>query len=127
VLDWRNRTDITIVIAAATVAAIVSGTIVAGGAIITVDSVVEVPTVVSIVVFIGWPGAQETSCRRVFLGRLVIILLFQGGVVPFPRHIIVIVFIFQFAIEEELEVLAIGQGLVVLWPGPLVPLFYVPV
>jgi hypothetical protein len=123
VLDWRNRADITIIIAAAAVAAIVSGIIVAGGAIITVDSVVEVPTVV----FNGWPGAQETSCRRVFLGRLVIILLFQGGVVPFPGHIIVIIFIFQFTIEEELEVLAIGQGLVVLWPGPLVPLFYVPV
>jgi hypothetical protein len=34
--------------------------------------------------------------------------------VPFPGHIIVIIFIFQFTIEEELEVLAIGQGLVVL-------------
>jgi anthranilate/para-aminobenzoate synthase component II len=35
---------------------------------------------------------------------------------------IVIVFIFQFPIEEELEVLAIGQGLIVLSPGPEVPL-----
>jgi hypothetical protein len=34
--------------------------------------------------------------------------------VPFPGHNVVIVFIFQFPIEEELEVLAIGQGLVVL-------------
>jgi hypothetical protein len=33
---------------------------------------------------------------------------------PFPGHIIIVVFIFQFPIEEELEVLAIGQGLVVL-------------
>jgi hypothetical protein len=32
--------------------------------------------------------------------------------VPFPGH--VIVFIFQFPIEEELEVLAVGQGLIVL-------------
>jgi hypothetical protein len=34
--------------------------------------------------------------------------------VPFLGHIIVIVFIFQFPIEEELEVLAVGQGLIVL-------------
>jgi hypothetical protein len=34
--------------------------------------------------------------------------------VPFPGHIIVIVFIFQFLIKEELEVLTIGQGLIVL-------------
>jgi hypothetical protein len=34
--------------------------------------------------------------------------------VPFPGHVIVIVFIFQFPIEEELEVLAVGQGLIVL-------------
>jgi hypothetical protein len=33
---------------------------------------------------------------------------------PFPGHIIVIVFIFQFPIEEELEVLTVDQGLVVL-------------
>jgi hypothetical protein len=57
---------------------------------------------------------QETPCRRVLLGRLVIILLFRGGVVPFLGHIIVIIFIFQFPIEEELEVLTVGQGLVVL-------------
>jgi hypothetical protein len=105
VLDWRNRADIIIVITDATV---VSDTIVA------VDSVVGVPTIISIITFIGRPDVQETSCRRVFLDRLVVLLLFQGGVVPFPGHIIVIVFIFQFPIEEELEVLAIGQGLIVL-------------
>jgi hypothetical protein len=34
--------------------------------------------------------------------------------VAFPGHIIVVVFIFQFPVEEELEVLTIGQGLVIL-------------
>jgi hypothetical protein len=34
--------------------------------------------------------------------------------VPFPRHIIIVFFIFQFPVEEELEVLIVGQGLVVL-------------
>jgi hypothetical protein len=34
--------------------------------------------------------------------------------VPFPGHIVAIIFIFQFPVEEELEVLAIGQGLIVL-------------
>jgi hypothetical protein len=34
--------------------------------------------------------------------------------VPFPGHIIVVIFIFQFPVGEELEVLAIGQGLIVL-------------
>jgi hypothetical protein len=34
--------------------------------------------------------------------------------VPFPEHIAVVVFIFQFPIEEELEVLAIGQRLIIL-------------
>jgi hypothetical protein len=57
-----NHVDITIVIAAA----IVSGTIIAGEAIIAVDSVV----------FIRRPSAQEASYRRVFLGRLIIILVF---------------------------------------------------
>jgi hypothetical protein len=114
VLDWRDRTDITIVITAITVAAVVSGTIVAGGAIVAIDSVVRVPAIVSIVVFIGWLGAQETSCRQVFLSWLVVILLSWGGVVPFPRHIIIFFFIFQFPVEEELEVLIVGQGLVVL-------------
>jgi hypothetical protein len=114
VLDWRNRADITIVITAVAVAAVVFGTIVAGGAIVTVDSVVRVPAVVSIVVFIERPGTQETSYRRVFLGRLVVVHLFRGGVMPFPGHIVVIAFIFQFPIEEELEVLAVGQGLIVI-------------
>jgi hypothetical protein len=96
VLDWKNRADITIIITVATVTAVVSGTIVAGGAIVPVNSIVGVPAIVSIIVFIGRPSAQETSCRRVFLGRLIIVLLFRGGVVPFLGHIIVvIVFVFS--------------------------------
>jgi hypothetical protein len=47
--------------------------------------------------------------------------------VPFPGHIIVIVFIFQFPVKEELEVLGIDQGLIVLLPDPEVPLLCVPV
>jgi hypothetical protein len=92
-LDWRNRADITIIIATATVAAVISSTIIAGGAIVAIDSIVRVPAIVSIVVFIRRPGTQETSYRWVFLGRLVVVLLFRGGVVPFLGHII-IVFIF---------------------------------
>jgi hypothetical protein len=107
-LDWRNCTDITIIITAAAVATVVSGTIVASGAIITVDSVVGVPAIVYIVVFIGRPGTQETFCHWAFLDRLVVVLLFQGGVVPFPGHIVIVVFIFQFPVEEELEVLTVG-------------------
>jgi hypothetical protein len=126
-LDWRDSVDITIVITAIAVVAVVSGTIIAGGAIVAVDSIIGVPAVVSIIIFIGRLGAQETSCRWVFLGRLIIVLVFWGGVVPFLGHIIVVVFIFQFPIEEELEVLVVGQGLVVLWPGPEVPLLCVPV
>jgi hypothetical protein len=34
--------------------------------------------------------------------------------VPFLGHVVIVIFIFQFPIEEELEVLAVGQGLVVL-------------
>jgi hypothetical protein len=68
--------------------------------------------VVSVVIFIRRPGAQETPYRWVLLGLLIIILLFRGGVVPFPGH--VIIFIFKFPIEEELEVLTIDQGLIVL-------------
>jgi hypothetical protein len=123
VLNWRNRADITIVITAAAIVVVVSCTIIAGGAIIAVDSIIGVPAVV----FIGRPGAQETSCHWVFLGWLVIILLFWGGVVPFPWHIIVVVFIFQFPIEEELEVLTIDQGLIIFWPGLEVPLLCIPV
>jgi hypothetical protein len=126
-LDWRNRADVTIVIAAAAVAAIISGTIITGGAIIAVGSVIRVPVVISVVIFVRWPGTHETPCRRVLLGWLIVILIFWGGVVPFPGHIIIILFIFQFLIEEELEVLDIGQGLVVLWPGPEVPHLFVPV
>jgi hypothetical protein len=46
---------------------------------------------------------------------------------PFLGHIVIVVFIFQFPVKEELEVLAIGQGLVVLLPDPEVPLLCVPV
>jgi hypothetical protein len=94
VLDWRNRADITIIIIAAAVTAVISSTIIAGGAIITVNSVFGVLTIVSIIVFIGRPSAQETSCRRVFLDRLIVVLLFRGGVVIFLGHIVIVVFIF---------------------------------
>jgi hypothetical protein len=99
-LDWRNRADVAIIIAiAAVIAAIVSDIVVTGGAIIVIGSiigvhVVGVPAVISIVIFVRRPGAQKTPCRRVLLGRLVVILLFRGGVVPFPGHIIVVIFIF---------------------------------
>jgi hypothetical protein len=114
VLDWRNRADVTIIIAAAAITAIVSSTVITSGAIVTVASVIRVPAVISVVVFVRRPGTQETPYRRVLLGRLVVILLFRGGLMPFPGHVIVVIFIFQFPIEEELEVLTVGQGLVVL-------------
>jgi hypothetical protein len=57
VLDWRNHANVAIVIAATAVAAIVSGTVITGGAIVAVGSVVRAPAVVSIVVFIRRPGA----------------------------------------------------------------------
>jgi hypothetical protein len=126
-LDWRNCADVAIIIAAAAVAAIDSGTVITSGAIITVGSVVIVPTVVSVVVFVRWPGAQETPYHRVLIGRLIVILLFRGGVVPFLGHIVIVIFIFQFSIEVELKVLAIGQGLVVLRHGLEVPLLCIPV
>jgi hypothetical protein len=128
-LDWRNRIDVAIIITAATVAAIISGAVITGGAIIAIGSIIGVPTVVSVIVFVRWPGAQETPCHRVLLGRLIVILLFRGGVVPFPGHIVIVIFIFifQFPVEEELEVLVIGQRLIVLWLGPEVPLLCVPV
>jgi hypothetical protein len=34
--------------------------------------------------------------------------------VPFPGHVIVVIFIFQLPVEEELEVLTVSQGLIVL-------------
>jgi hypothetical protein len=108
VLDWRNRTDVAIVIADAAGAAIVSGIIITTGAIVAIGSIVGVPAIISIVVFIRLPGMQETPYHRVLLGWLIIILLFRGGVVPFPGNIIVVIFIFQFPIEEELEVLAVS-------------------
>jgi hypothetical protein len=92
-LDWRNRADVAIIITAATVAAIIFGTVITGGAIITIGSVIGVPAIVSVVIFIRWPGTQETPCRWVLLGRLIIILLFRG-VVPFPGHVVVDIFIF---------------------------------
>jgi hypothetical protein len=118
VLGWRNHADVTIVIATAAATAIVSGTIITGGAIVAIGSIVGVPAIVSIIVFVRWPGVQETTYCRVLLGRLIIIFLFRGGVVPFPGHVIVIIFIFQFPVKEELEVLTMGQGLIILWPGP---------
>jgi hypothetical protein len=54
------------------------------------------------------------------------VLLFWGGVVPFLGHIVVVVFIFQFPAMEELEVLTIGQGLIIFWLDPEVPLLCVP-
>jgi hypothetical protein len=33
---------------------------------------------------------------------------------PFPGHIVIVIFIFQLPIKEELEVLAVGQGLIIL-------------
>jgi hypothetical protein len=122
-LDWRNRVDVAIIIATVAVAAIISDTVITGGAIVAVGSVIGVPAVV----FVRRAGAQETPYRWVLLGQLVVILLFWGGVVPFPGHVIVVMFIFQVPIEEELEVLAVGQGLIVLWPGTEVPVLGVPV
>jgi hypothetical protein len=49
-LDWRNRADVAIIITAVAVAAIISDTVITGGAIIAVSSVVGVPVVVSIVI-----------------------------------------------------------------------------
>jgi hypothetical protein len=63
-LDWRNRTDVTIIIVATAIAGVVSGTFITRGAI------------VAVVVFVRRPGVQETPCCRVLLGRLVIVLLF---------------------------------------------------
>jgi hypothetical protein len=90
-LDWRNRADVAIVITAAAVTAIVSGTVITGGVIVAIGSVVGVPTIISVIVFVRRPGAQETPYHRVLLGRLLVILLFRGGVVPFLGHIIIII------------------------------------
>jgi hypothetical protein len=107
-LDWGNCADITIVITTTAVTAVVSGTIVAGEAIIAINSVIGVPAAVFIVVFSGLPDTEEASYHRFFLSQLITVLLFRGGVVPFPGHIVVIIFNFQFPIKEELEVLAVG-------------------
>jgi hypothetical protein len=40
---------------------------------------------------------------------------------PIPGLIIIIILVFQFPVEKELEILAIDQGLIVLWPSPEVP------
>jgi hypothetical protein len=73
-LDRRTCTDIAI--AAATVTTIISSTIIIGGAIITIGSVVRVPAVISIIVFVGRPSVQETPCHWILLSQLVIFLLF---------------------------------------------------
>jgi hypothetical protein len=99
-LDWRICADIAIII---TAAAIVSGIVITSGAIVVVGSVVGVP----IVVFVRRPGTQESPCRRVLLGQLAVVLLFRGGVMSFIGYIVVVIFIFQFPIEEELEVLVV--------------------
>jgi hypothetical protein len=123
-LDRRTWADIAVT--ATPVTAIIFSVVVTGGAIVTIGSVVGVPIVVSVVVFVRWPGTQETPYRRVLLNRLIIFLLFWGGVVPIPRLIVVVVLVFQFPIEKELEILAIGQGLIVLWPSPEVPFLCIP-
>jgi hypothetical protein len=112
-LDWRNCAGVAIIIAAAAVTAVFSGTVITSGAIIAIGSIVGVPTVISVVIFIRRPGVQKTPCRRVLLGRLIIILLFRG-VMPFLGHVVIIIFIFQFPIEEDLEVLAVDQGLIII-------------
>jgi hypothetical protein len=53
------------------------------------------------------------------------LLLFRGGVIPIPR--LVVILVFQFPVEKELEILAIGEGLIVLLPSPEVPLLCIPV
>jgi hypothetical protein len=126
-LDWRNRANVAIIIATAAIVVVVFRSVISSGAIIAISSIIGVPAVISVIVFVRQPGAQETPYHRVLLGRLIIILLFQGGVMPFPGHVVIIIFIFQFSVEEELEVLAVGQGLIVLWLGPEVPLSCVPV
>jgi hypothetical protein len=123
VLDRRTCADIAI--AAAPVTAIISSTFITWGNIITIGSVIRVPIVISVVIFVRWPGVQETPYRQVLLSRLAIFLLTWGGVVPIPR-LVVVVLIFQFPIEKELQILAIGQGLIVLWPSPEVPLLCIP-
>jgi hypothetical protein len=72
VLDQRSCADVAIVIAAAPVTANISGTVITGGAVIAIGSVIGVPTII----FVRRPGVQETPCRRVLLGRLVVLLLF---------------------------------------------------
>jgi hypothetical protein len=57
VLDWRNRADVAIIIAAAAIIAIVFGTIIISWAIVVIGFVIRVPTVISIIVFVRGPGA----------------------------------------------------------------------
>jgi hypothetical protein len=56
VLDQRTCADITV--AAAPVAAIISSVVVTGRAIITIGSIVGVPTIVPVIIFIGRLGTQ---------------------------------------------------------------------
>jgi hypothetical protein len=106
-LDRRTCADIAVT--AAPIPAIISSAIVPRGAVITNGSIVGVPTVI----FIGRSGAQETLYRRVLLSQHIVFPL-SRGVVPIPTLIVDIVLIFQFPVEKELEILTIGQGLIVL-------------
>jgi hypothetical protein len=123
-LDQRTCANITVT--AAPVAAIISSTVVTGRVVITIGSVIGVPAVISVVIFIGRPGAQETPYRWVLLSWLVIVI-FRGRVVPIPRLVVIIVLIFQFPVEKELEILTIGQELIILWISPEVLLLCIPV
>jgi hypothetical protein len=50
----------------------------------------RVPAIISVIIFIRLPGAQETPYCRVLLNRLIVFLLLQGGVVPIPKLIVVV-------------------------------------
>jgi hypothetical protein len=101
VLD--RRTCANIIVAAAPIIEIISSAVVTGRAVITIGPVVEIP----VIVFVGWPGVQEIAYHQVLLSRLVI-FAFRGGVVPFPRLVVIIVLVFQFPVQKELEILAIN-------------------
>jgi hypothetical protein len=99
VLDWGNCANITIIIAAATVAAVVSGTIITGEAITVVDS---------IIIFRSPPSSSSSSSSDDPVHEKLL------AIMPFLGHIIIVIFIFQYTVKEELEVLAVGQGLIVI-------------
>jgi hypothetical protein len=52
-LDWRTCADITVT--TAPVAAIISSAVITGGDVITISFIVNVPAVISVVIFIGRP------------------------------------------------------------------------